>query len=1178
MAKELEAEDIELKEYAFTPTEIEADGTKVIDYSGVEHDRIFLVNTKGILDKERPSWMPELDVSDLRQNNFLPPCVKDKATGDYYVLNNKTVYKMSLDILAATVDYYLKREREYQKSIGEHTGRIMLPRALKHMSTKRYDNIVSILHLSGSYKDSPELSKTYNHRGGADYRKQNNIVFLKQWMPLLEAVKGKKLDLNYSKQDYIDSYSKGEETSYGNGLCFNNLYEDYGVRIKKQNGSTFSREQLGRIQDSVDKVWKHYGSLKKLAADYGLKVSYADNCMQHARQKAIGLFTPYYNAIGVSFFDAEKQRKIGQNHLSDITLAHEVAHWLDAQKGKELHRFFSSDAEGTLENKIATIFKDEVKKRERNNKKAAKIENSEGAALGEYWFRTCECFARALEQSYAMEQGIDLSIENAYVQKAVFEKEIKPLVEELMKENARYFELELFGNTQIEIKPVALEDISKNTENKWQEDSLFDAIENVEINGELTEHLSLLKENRWIDGREMPVEIIASAIDYISEKTEYPASKIDDIDSIPEESSIKVDVSPITPEKSGTISEYLDRFEFINKNEIEKAENISSELDLTKPTEKVLPFSIMHNEEKGRVNIKFDTMENNPQFKDIIKELKSNGWKFAPSTKQWYPIGKAADKADDFANALQEKYSVSLNTEMEAAMDISSKKSPYDGIRFFDRNYREAEAFTEYFNAHLFELEKNAGSISNEDAAVILQAIGYVNNGALENRNNRLGLDRKENLVILTKKNSEVKTVTTDLKGLLDIAREQSEYDLEKSNNMLESYKKNNGLPNTELQSIFIKMYEESVKQSRTVKEKMHVIYDKYSEKERAFPKAPVLYQRNSYRGWEVSASKDFAQSVYFRPFAYASRTGLILMTGKEVADGFWQEKPIMELLHKDGWNNKKAIFEALSTVTDSKKACEEMGIEYSSSTDERLRQISVVNIDSGKDIKNEILEIGENALKEEESAKKIPELIPGEKFGDACAADVYKISDGVYQAALERVLGDGETGVQNYFVLDKHIVGGLPDELQELTVSFGARSVIENKNNEPYILRELIGKGVIPPRDDEYVGRLDEYISSHPLRYIKLCPVMPDNFEDKLRRLSEIDKEFKKSPFELGQRLISMVDEDRKAELNEWLFSKGCTSKENMERIFASWIGEKAQNIENAKEKSSGYLPRGEE
>ena len=57
----------------------------------------------------------------------------------------------------------------------------------------------------------------------------------------------------------------------------------------------------------------------------------------------------------------------------------------------------------------------------------------------------------------------------------------------------------------------------------------------VEINGEMTENLSLFKDNRWIDGREMPVEIIASAIDYISEKTEYSASNSDDIDSIPEE-------------------------------------------------------------------------------------------------------------------------------------------------------------------------------------------------------------------------------------------------------------------------------------------------------------------------------------------------------------------------------------------------------------------------------------------------------------------------------------------------------------------------------------------------------------------------------------------------------------------------------------------------------------------
>ena len=57
----------------------------------------------------------------------------------------------------------------------------------------------------------------------------------------------------------------------------------------------------------------------------------------------------------------------------------------------------------------------------------------------------------------------------------------------------------------------------------------------VEINGEMTECYPLLNDHRWIDGREMPVEIIANAIDYINEKTEYSESKSFDIDSIPEE-------------------------------------------------------------------------------------------------------------------------------------------------------------------------------------------------------------------------------------------------------------------------------------------------------------------------------------------------------------------------------------------------------------------------------------------------------------------------------------------------------------------------------------------------------------------------------------------------------------------------------------------------------------------
>ena len=76
MAKELEAKDIELKDYIFTPKEITVNGNSVIDYTDVENDKIFLCNKKDILDKPRPSWIPELDEKGLALDKFLPVCVK----------------------------------------------------------------------------------------------------------------------------------------------------------------------------------------------------------------------------------------------------------------------------------------------------------------------------------------------------------------------------------------------------------------------------------------------------------------------------------------------------------------------------------------------------------------------------------------------------------------------------------------------------------------------------------------------------------------------------------------------------------------------------------------------------------------------------------------------------------------------------------------------------------------------------------------------------------------------------------------------------------------------------------------------------------------------------------------------------------------------------------------------
>ena len=154
-----------------------------------------------------------------------------------------------------------------------------------------------------------------------------------------------------------------------------------------------------------------------------------------------------------------------------------------------------------------------------------------------------------------------------------------------------------------------------------------------------------------------------------------------------------------------------------------------------------------------------------------------------------------------------------------------------------------------------------------------------------------------------------------------------------------------------------------------------------------------------------------------------------------------------------------------------------------------------------------------------------------------------------------------------------------LNSELKELVVSFDSRSVIENKAYEPYILRELISKNFMPPRDEGFVQKLDEYISVHPLKYEKLKPVDYLNFERKLKEIAEVDKEFNKTPFELGQQLVALVDESDRPKLMDWLKNKqGCDSPENMKRVFASWLREDPEQKKDVnRKKENGYPPRGE-
>ena len=694
---------------------------------------------------------------------------------------------------------------------------------------------------------------------------------------------------------------------------------------------------------------------------------------------------------------------------------------------------------------------------------------------------------------------------------------------------------------------------SKNPENRWREDSLFNALneEGIEFNG------------------------------------------------------MKVDFNPITREKSGTIEQYLKTLagfeseeqlikanaQKLEEKEVEnKLNEISSKLsEAVDGKNKILPFSIINNKEKGRVNIKFDTVEDNPEFNDILKELKANGWKYAPSTKQWYPVGNAVNKAEDFANRLQEKYSASLNKGMEKPMDIGEEKSPYDGIRFFDRNYNEPHDFALYFNSNLHLFKKSSqDAITEEEAATILKAVGSEKHAIAETRNVRIGLDMKDNIVILTKSRNDIEKSSMSLPEFFEYAKESARENLEDSKQMLENYLGKEH-PVKDLEDIFVRLYETCIEQCEQVNSNMQKLYDSFYPKENEVSKSAVLYQRNSYRGWEISADKDFKKSVYVRPFDQTDRSGYILMAGKEGKDGFWQEKFIREMLKSNNWSERAALIETLTTFASDKDVCNSLGIKEPQSLNGFLASIDkIIKTENDTDIKAELLnnllgpaeaqKLSEKQNSKSPSKESIPELTVGDSVGKDKAIDVFKIADGVYQATLSRD-ENGVGSAQNYFVIDNSIVQQLNSQLKELVVSFDSRSVIENKAYEPYILRELISKNFMPPRDEDFVQKLDEYISVHPLKYEKLKPVDYLNFEKKLKEIAEVDKEFNKTPFELGQQLVALVDESDRPKLMDWLKNKqGCDSPENMKRVFASWLREDPEQKKDVnRKKENGYPPRGE-
>jgi hypothetical protein len=391
-----------MPEYEFTPKVVELiKGKTGLDYRDVIPSRISLVTEKNILDKKRPSWIPEIQDYAFRVQQYRVEAIK--LDDNSYAINTSNGYAVvNLDVLAATQDYYLKRAKalhrqwyeEKIKEFKEYASRLKMPR-LTVISDKRVTtrNIL--------------LAETFlNLRGNERFK------------PVTDAIKDLKQkldDMNIQLEENYSVFSKGRETAYGDKGTKPDLLDQYGVLVKRQNGDAITQKEIDDIRKALDDVYAVFGNRASMARKFGLKISHSGQVLMHARN-ASGIFIPNYHAIGVTF-------KAGRD-LGGMTLAHEWAHFMDHYLALQTGRYqFASDNWSSLPGQIARTFREKMMRPQTSI----------------YINRTCECFARALEEYYMLKNGkLNLLFDknkSIYVQEETYKSKILPLVERFFAEN-----------------------------------------------------------------------------------------------------------------------------------------------------------------------------------------------------------------------------------------------------------------------------------------------------------------------------------------------------------------------------------------------------------------------------------------------------------------------------------------------------------------------------------------------------------------------------------------------------------------------------------------------------------------------------------------------------------------------------------------------------------------------
>lgn len=353
---------------------------------------------------------------------------------------------------------------------------------------KKFESTLSINKMYGSFHDmynvfiNPELLRTTKDGFktlaiGERVMVQSyaHPIVFKYWDSFREMMDYKSKDIEFQRAEMSENYKTAIETSFGESNTENYLFADYGVLVKRQNGDKINALEVGQIEEGLNVISKVFGNLKEEFIKNNMKISHTGKKLVFA-QKAVGVYIPSMGTIAVS-------DKYGEIQFNS-TFAHELAHFIDNKLGQKNGKRWETDNFESTAGVIAFTF--------RNNLNKPKEQQND------YINATKECFARAMQQYFVMQQyGDDVEIvygygnfsvpekianQEVFVNKENFNSKIKPLIEQFLQENKDFFSAELQMKKVVEeIKETTAEIVPIIETQPTETNELQEAIETLEM-------------------------------------------------------------------------------------------------------------------------------------------------------------------------------------------------------------------------------------------------------------------------------------------------------------------------------------------------------------------------------------------------------------------------------------------------------------------------------------------------------------------------------------------------------------------------------------------------------------------------------------------------------------------------------------------------------------------------